>query len=66
MIDWVAREGVVSRAHHLDTLREERNNRAHGEVPSKEERVALFNKAHYVADLFIRYICWFDNEARKI
>ncbi|GIC77533.1 sigma factor-like helix-turn-helix DNA-binding protein [Moritella sp. F3] len=59
MINCVVREGVVTKGHHLNTLREERNDRAHGEVPSKEERHILFNKAHYIADLFVKYICMF-------
>ncbi|WP_181317852.1 sigma factor-like helix-turn-helix DNA-binding protein [Shewanella morhuae] len=62
MIDCVVREGIVTKGHHLNTLREERNNRAHGKTPSIQERKDLFNKAHYIADLFVKYICFFrDN-----
>jgi DNA-directed RNA polymerase delta subunit len=59
MINCVVREGVVTKGHHLNTLREERNDRAHGDVPSEKERYILFNKAHYIADLFVKYICNF-------
>ncbi len=62
MINCVVREGVVTKGHHLSTLREERNNRAHGNQPSTEERNVLFNKAHYVAELFIRYIALFHKK----
>ncbi|GAB60094.1 hypothetical protein RNAN_3108 [Rheinheimera nanhaiensis E407-8] len=62
MIDCVVREGIVTKGHHLNTLREERNNRAHGKTPSEHERKELFNKAHYIAELFVKYICFFrDN-----
>lgn len=66
MIDCVVREGVVKKGHHLGTIREERNNRAHGEQPSLEERKVLFNKAHYVAELFIKYIALFNIKRRDI
>ncbi len=59
MIDCVVREGIVTKGHHLSTLREERNSRAHGAPPSIQERRDLYNKAHYISDLFIKYICFF-------
>lgn len=66
MIDCAVREKIVTKGHHLNVLREERNNRAHGNIPSKEEREVLYNKAHYIADLFLNYICFFDNEVGKV
>jgi DNA-directed RNA polymerase delta subunit len=66
MIDCVVREKVVTKGHHLNTLREERNLRAHEHVPSSEEKRKLFNKAHYVAELFVRYISFFDEKRRDI
>ncbi len=62
MIDCVVREGVISKGHHLSTLREERNNRAHGKSPSDQERQDLFNKAHYISELFVKYICFFNQK----
>jgi hypothetical protein len=62
MINCVVREGVVTKGHHLNTLREERNNRAHGKIPNLEERKDLFNKAHYIADLFVKYIALFHKK----
>ena len=61
MVNCVVREGIVTKGHHLSTLREERNNRAHGEPPSIQERRELFNKAHYISDLFVKYICFFPS-----
>jgi|TARA_B110000093_G_C12953955_1_gene404022 hypothetical protein len=59
MVNCVVREGIVTKGHHLSTLREERNNRAHGETPTIQERLELFNKAHYISELFVKYICFF-------
>ena len=66
MINCVVREGVVTKGHHLNTLREERNNRAHGKIPKLSERTDLFNKAHYIADLFIKYIVFFYNKQAEL
>jgi hypothetical protein len=66
MVECVVREDVVKKGHHLHTLREERNNRAHGEAPSLHDRTELFNKAHYIADLFLRYIAFFEMERQRI
>tara|TARA_R110002072_G_C7938528_1_gene532270 strand:+ start:71 stop:2377 length:2307 start_codon:yes stop_codon:yes gene_type:complete len=64
MIECVVREKVVTKGHHLSTLREERNSRAHGKSPSKQEREELYNKAHYISDLFVKYICLFREKCR--
>lgn len=66
MINCVVREDVVTKGHHLNTLREERNNRAHGKVPNLEERIDLFNKAHYIADLFVKYIAFFHKKCGEL
>ena len=62
MVNCVVREGVVTKGHHLSTLREERNNRAHGQPPSIQEQRDLFNKAHYISVLFVKYICFFSEK----
>ena len=62
MVNCAVREKVVMEGHHLNTLREERNKRAHGKVPTLQERQRLFNKAHYVADLFVKYIVLFHEK----
>lgn len=64
MIDCVIREKIVTKGHHLNTLREERNDRAHGTHPTDDERKILFDKAHYIANLFVKYIAFFN--AKKL
>lgn len=64
MINCIVREGVVKKGYHLHTLREERNSRSHGKAPSLTERIELFNKAHYIAALFLQYIAFLE-DARK-
>lgn len=66
MIDCAVRIGVVKKGHHLTTLREERNNRAHGTVLDEKQRKVLFNKAHYLAELFVKYICFFSNQEANL
>lgn len=66
MIECVVRLGIVKKGYHLNTLREERNNRAHGRLKTDAERQQLFNNAHYLADLFLKYICFFDNELKSL
>jgi DNA-directed RNA polymerase delta subunit len=66
MINCVVREGIVTKGHHLNTLKEERNNRAHGKIPELSERRDLFNKAHYIADLFVKYIVFFYKKKTEL
>lgn len=66
MIDCLVREGVVRKGHHLHTLREERNMRAHGVAPTVDERSELFNRAHYIANLFVQYIAFLENARKAI
>jgi hypothetical protein len=66
MIDCVVREKVVTKGYYLHILREERNERAHGKIPNLEERKKLLNKAHYVADLYIQKIIFFNSKRHEI
>ena len=66
MIDCVVREKVVSKGYYLHILREERNKRAHGKIPNLDERKSILNKAHYVAELYIEKIIFFNNHKNKI
>lgn len=66
MIECVSRENVVSRSYQLSILREERNARAHGESLNAEARQVLFNRAHFLADLFVKYIVLFFNKKREL
>ena len=66
MIDCVVRENVVSKGYYLHILREERNERAHGKIPNLDERKVILNKAHYIAELYIQNIIFFNERKSKI
>jgi Sigma-70, region 4/HB1, ASXL, restriction endonuclease HTH domain len=66
MIDCVVRENVVSKGYYLHILREERNERAHGKIPNLDERKTILNKAHYIAELYIQNIIFFNDQKNKI
>jgi hypothetical protein len=63
MIDCIERNNIIGEKHILTFLRQERNERAHGVIPSFEERQNLMKHAPYLAGLFIHYII-FLNEKR--
>jgi len=56
MIDCVERNGIIKKKHHLTLLREERNERAHGEIAGLTERKRLLQYAPFLGDLYIDYI----------
>jgi DNA-directed RNA polymerase delta subunit len=66
MIDCVVRENVVSKGYYLHILREERNERAHGKIPNLDERKTILNKAHYVAELYIKNIIFFNAQKANV
>lgn len=66
MIDCVVREKVVSKGYYLHILREERNERAHGKIPNLDERKTILNKAHYIAELYIQNIIFFNDKKNVI
>lgn len=66
MIDCVVREGIIEKKHHLNFLREERNERAHGALPQKAEREELMRYAPFLGGLYIDYIILIHNEQLKI
>lgn len=47
---------VKFKQHHLTILREDRNLRAHGEMPSKLEKQAILAKAPFIVEMYIDYI----------
>jgi hypothetical protein len=51
---------VKFKQHHLTLLREDRNLRAHDEIPSKQERLVILAKAPFVVEMFIDYIVKFS------
>lgn len=66
MIDCVEGNGIIRRKHHLTLLREQRNERAHGEIPTLKERKKLMQYAPFLGDLYIHYIKFFYKERKKI
>jgi len=66
MIDCVAQNGVIKNKHDLTYLREERNLRAHGEIPMVAEREDLMRKAELLANLYIDYIVLFEEKRQQI
>lgn len=66
MIDCVAKNGVIKSKHELTYLREERNLRAHGEIPTRAEREDLMRRARFLAELYIDYIVLFEEKYRMI
>ena len=66
MINVVAQNGIVKKSYHLEILREERNERAHGKVPNDAERVRLLEHGPFLRDLYIQYIMFFNEERFKL
>lgn len=66
MIDCVAREGIITRKHDLTFLRQERNERAHGKIPTYEERKDLMKYAPFLGGLYLDYIIFLYRERRKL
>ena len=66
MIDCVERNGIVKNKHHLNLLRQERNEHAHGEIPTEQERKRLMEQAPFLAGLFIDYITFFYEKKKEI
>ncbi|MFJ5285937.1 sigma factor-like helix-turn-helix DNA-binding protein [Pseudomonas sp. NPDC088429] len=61
-INWMINENILPRGYQLNILREERNNRAHGKTLNQEEKHELFNKAYYIAELFVKNITLLNNK----
>ena len=65
MIECIERNGVVKNKHHLTFLRQERNRRAHGEIPTLQERQRLMEQAHFLGGLFVDYITFFHRKRKE-
>lgn len=57
---------VTTKKHLLTLLREQRNERAHGEIPDLKERKRLMQHSPFLADLYIEYIAFFNNKKRAL
>ncbi|EOA6550051.1 sigma factor-like helix-turn-helix DNA-binding protein [Vibrio vulnificus] len=51
---------VNFKQHHLTLLREDRNLRAHDDIPSKSERLIILAKAPFIVEMYIDYIIKFS------
>lgn len=51
---------VKFKQHHLTLLREDRNLRAHGEMPSKQDRLVILAKSPFIVEMYIDYIVKFS------
>lgn len=56
MVDAAKAAGIIQDASALHYLRVERNDRAHGEIPSLQEREALMAGIKSLAGMYIKYI----------
>lgn len=65
MVDCAKQCGLITDLGVANLLRQERNDRAHGEPPSLDERQALMNSVQYLAGLYIDYIIIFTKHAYK-
>lgn len=66
MIDCVERNKVITQKHHLTLLRENRNERAHGDVSNFTERQKLMQHAPFLGDLYIKYIILLNDKRHKL
>ncbi len=66
MIECISDLGIVKNKHHLTFLRQERNERAHGNIPSAEEREQMMRHAPFLAELYLDYILLFYKEYEKL
>lgn len=66
MIECVDRNKVTNKKHLLTLLREQRNERAHGEIPDLAERERLLQYAPFLADLYIEYITFFYQKRQSL
>ena len=66
MIDWVERNKITNKKHLLTLLREQRNERAHGQIPDLEERKRLMQHTPFLADLYIEYITFFSTQRKAL
>jgi DNA-directed RNA polymerase delta subunit len=66
LVSWIKKEGIVVDATILHVLREERNERAHGKVPSLEERRRMLGDAVWIAERYLDHILLFVEKKQKL
>jgi hypothetical protein len=60
MVDAAKQCGLITDLGVVNLLRQERNDRAHGDTPSLDERQIMLNNIQYLAGLYIEYIILFS------
>lgn len=66
MIQWIEKEGIVSDGPTLAFLRTMRNDRAHGDPPTLEERNRLLESAPWGANLYLLHILLFEQKKKDL
>jgi hypothetical protein len=66
MVDFVRNQQIIQDAGALQYLREQRNDRAHGSMPTLDERQLMLKTAPHFAEMYIGYIRIFDDLRRRL
>jgi hypothetical protein len=66
MIDWTKSQQIIKDSTALHLLRQQRNDRAHGQAPSPEERQIMFNSAGWIASIYLDYILLFSEKRQEL
>ncbi|GAB4263347.1 MAG: hypothetical protein Kow0080_01570 [Candidatus Promineifilaceae bacterium] len=66
MIDYIGRKGILTDKAVLQFLRQKRNDRAHGSMPTAEERSMMMKYAQTTAGMYIDYIKFFDDLTKAL
>lgn len=66
MINFITKEGLITDQAILHFLRQKRNDRAHGTMPTVEERIMMMKYAEVTAGMYIDYIKFFDDLSQTL
>ena len=66
MIDCAKDNGIITDHATFHYLRQARNDRAHGTMPSSAERKVLMKHVQYIAGLYIDYIKILDDLSQSL
>lgn len=66
MIDWAKAQGIIHDPTALHVLRQTRNDRAHEQSPSLEERHVLLSSAGWIAGMYLDYILFFVEQQKLL
>ncbi len=66
MISCLQRLGFETDRRDLDMLRIERNEQAHGQIPTKKEKKELLGLSPFYGDLYLRYISKYEQKTAEL